>query len=51
MHDFKIYLMENYAKSIKELSETEFGNKLLDYDFRMISLDDVAEDFLKNNNE
>ena len=51
MHDFKIYLMENYAKSVKELSETEFGNELLDYDFQMISWDDVAEDFLKFNNE
>ena len=51
MHGLKIYLLENYGKSIKELSETEFGNELLDYDFQMISWDDVADDFLKFNNE
>lgn len=51
MHNLKIYLLKNYGKSIKELSETEFGNELLDYDFQMISWDDVAEDFLKFNNE
>lgn len=49
MHGLKIYLLENYGKSIKELSETEFGNELLDYDFQMISWDDVADDFLKFN--
>ena len=51
MHKFKNYLLEKYGKSIKELSETEFGNRLLDYDFQMISWDDVAEDFLNINDD
>ena len=51
MHNFKDYLLEKYGKSIKKLSETEYGNNLIDYDFQMISWDDVAEDFLKTNNE
>lgn len=51
MHDLNNYLLRKYGKSIKELSETEYGNKLIDYDFQMISWDDVAEDFLKVNNE
>ena len=51
MQNFKKYLLNKYGKSIKELSETEFGNNLLDYDFQMISWDDVAEDFLNYNND
>lgn len=51
MHYLKSYLLQKYGKSVKELSNTEFGNNLLDYDFEMISLDDVAEDFLKFDKE
>ena len=51
MHELTNYLMEKYGKSIKELSKTEFENELLDNDFQMISWDDVAEDFLKFNED
>ena len=51
MHNFKKHLLEKYGKSIKELSETEHENSLIDNNFQMISWDDVAEDFLKFNND
>ena len=43
--------MDNYSKSIKELSNSEFQNYVINSDIKMISLDDVADDFNKFNND
>lgn len=51
MQDFKNYLMENFGKSVSEISSTEFDNVLVDKDFKMISWDDVATYFHENNDE
>lgn len=51
MHDFNNNLLKKYGKPITELSKTGYGNTLINNDIKMISLDDIAEDFLKSNNE
>lgn len=45
MHKLNKYLMENFGKSIDEISKTEFDNKLIDDNIKMISWDDVAKYF------
>ena len=51
MQDLNEYLMKNFGKSVSKISETEFGNKLIEKDLKMISWDDVASDFHKTNDE
>ena len=49
MNSFKDNILKEYGKSITELSKTGNGNFLVDNDFIMISLDDMASNLSKGN--
>lgn len=51
MQDLKEHLMKKFKKPISEISETEFGNVLINKDDKMISLDDAATYFNETNDE
>ena len=43
MHAFNEYLIENFGRPLNQLSDTGFGNVLMDSNAVMISLDEMAE--------
>ena len=51
MQNLNKYLMENFGKPANEISKTEYNNQVIDNEFKMISFDDVAEEFNKRDEE
>ena len=49
MNSFKDNILKEYGKSITELSKQAMGIFLVDNDFIMISLDDMASNLSKGN--
>ena len=51
MQDLKEHLMKKFEKPVSEISKTEFGNIVINKEYKMISWDDVATYFNETNDE